>query len=199
MPTFLATSDYDIEVTTKTTTVTTTIRHSATPQPQTPTKYTSHFASLPLSPLRGKGAKPPTATASSASHSSHISPARPQISEAVSTSLFSPSKKSSIPVFGPLRFPIPHPDQICPSPYVHPPPKKWYAVTVGQDVGVFDNWYSPICMALAFADLSFRLLVQELTDGVPGARKKGFKTYEQALALYTDKYFGRAIIRSPFP
>ncbi|SJL08302.1 uncharacterized protein ARMOST_11665 [Armillaria ostoyae] len=159
--------DYDIEVTMKMTTVTTTIHCLATPQPQTPTKYTSYFASPLLSPLRGKGAKPPMTMASSASHSLCTSAARPQISDAVSTPLFSPSKKSSVPVSGPLRFPIPHPDQICPSPYIHPPSKKWYAVTVGQDIGVFDDW----------------LLVQELTDSVPGTRKKGFKTYEQALAL----------------
>ncbi|PBK63582.1 hypothetical protein ARMSODRAFT_1023785 [Armillaria solidipes] len=66
---------------------------------------------------------------------------------------------------------------------MHPPPKKWYAVTVGQDVGVFDDW----------------LLVQELVDGVMGACQKGYKTFEQALARYSDKYFGSAVHRLPFP
>ncbi|PBK83203.1 hypothetical protein ARMGADRAFT_1089547 [Armillaria gallica] len=108
--------DYDVEVTTKmTTTVTTTIHHLATPQPQSPSLSGSrkHLASPPTSPLRG----------------------------------------------------------------------KWYAVTVGQDIGVFDDW----------------LLVQELIDRVMGARQKGYKTFEQALARYSDKYFGSTVFCLLFP
>ncbi|PBK79335.1 hypothetical protein ARMGADRAFT_1093246 [Armillaria gallica] len=39
------------------------------------------------------------------------------------------------------RYYIRHPDKIPWPKYQHPPPKKWYTVSVRQDVGVYSDWY----------------------------------------------------------
>ncbi|SJL18890.1 uncharacterized protein ARMOST_22492 [Armillaria ostoyae] len=82
------------------------------------------------------------------------------------SSISSPLKKSTVPIFGPLRYYIPHPDEISPSVYRNPPAKQYYMVTVSQDVGVFDDW----------------LLVAKLIEHVSGPRYKGYKTWDEALA-----------------
>ncbi len=196
----IARSDYNIEVTTKTTmTVMTTICCSATPQPQSPSLSGSHkhLASPPTSPLRGKIHRPHSER--STSELSSTSTTCTPISDPAYTSPLSPSKQPGVSVFSPLQFSIPHPDQIQPLPYTHPPPKKWYAVTVGQDVSVFDDWYGLLVRTSTPSNHSSRLLIQELIDGVMGACQKGYKTFEQALAHYSDKYFGSTVFHLPFP
>ncbi len=138
--------DYEVEVTTVITTTTRT-RRSATPQPQLPHPVASLYPSTPLrrsTPLRQSVS--PTRSSPSFSGYSMASPSPAQASGSpaklanISTPWESPSQHGSI-IFGRICYTIPHPNEITPSPYVHPPPKKWYAITVGQDVGVFDNWY----------------------------------------------------------
>ncbi|KAL4256455.1 hypothetical protein AB1N83_012230 [Pleurotus pulmonarius] len=44
-------------------------------------------------------------------------------------------------------------------------PGRWYAVTVGRQIGVFQDWYG---------------VVEDLVQGVPGWRCRAFSTYAAA-------------------
>ncbi|PBK63845.1 hypothetical protein ARMSODRAFT_1023746 [Armillaria solidipes] len=178
------TEDYEVEVTTVVTTTTRT-RRSVTPQPQSPRPVASAYLSTLLRQSVSRNQSFPSSPGYKAESSASPSPAHvsgsPSELDKVLTPRRSPSQHGSI-IFGRIRYAIPHPNEIVPSPYVHPPPKKWYTVTVGQDVGVFDDW----------------LLVKELTDCVPSARFRGFKTFQAALTHYTRKYHKTGgVIRSP--
>ncbi|PBK59999.1 hypothetical protein ARMSODRAFT_1027007 [Armillaria solidipes] len=148
-----------------------TTRRLATPQPATSAKMQNkdQFQTPPSTPLCSEAVKrsatplsPHTLTHAPVSHTSFAPsssrntpdtrapfPTAPRYSSPASPAM---AKRATVPVFGPIRYHIPHPDTIVPPPYVDPSPTTWYAVTVGQDIGVFDDW----------------LLVKELTDNVTG-------------------------------
>ncbi len=156
------TEDGEYTVTTTTTIMTTTTaRRSVTPQPQSPSSLKTSqpgycFQTPSSSPLKGKGNRSSISRSSSTTPDTcapFLTPPRysyvPRSETAHSSrestssggSIPSPRKKLTIPVFGPLRYYIPSPAKILPPAYRDPPPKTYYAVTVSQDVGVFDDWY----------------------------------------------------------
>ncbi|KAK0449359.1 hypothetical protein EV421DRAFT_1900047 [Armillaria borealis] len=185
---------------TVTTTMTTTHR-SATPQPTTGTKMQNkgQFQTSPSTPLHSKAVKrttmpslpctPTPCTLASCTLFAPFSgcntpdthapfPTAPRYSFPASPTT---TKRATIPVFGPIHYHIPHPNTIVPPPYVDPSPKMWYAVTVGQDVGVFNDW----------------LLVKKLTDNVTGVHQKGYKSFYEALRQYHEKFLVGAVICCP--
>ncbi|SJK99645.1 uncharacterized protein ARMOST_02953 [Armillaria ostoyae] len=182
----------EITVTKKTmktvTTTTMTTRRSATPQSASGTKMQNkgQFQTPPSTPLCGKAVKRSTMP---------LLPHTPAAHTPASHAMFAPSsgcstpdtrapfptglrysspasptitKRATVSIFGPIRYHIPHLDTIVHPPYVDPPPKTWYAVTVGQDVGIFNDW----------------LLVEELTNNVTGTCQKGYKSFHEALRRY---------------
>ncbi|SJL08345.1 uncharacterized protein ARMOST_11708 [Armillaria ostoyae] len=176
--------DCEITVMKKTTkTVTTTMmttRCSATPQPATGAKMQNkgQFQTLPSTPLctsrisfaPSSGRNTPDTCAPFPTAPRYSSPAFPTM-----------TKRVTVPVFGPIHYHIPHPDTIVPPPYVNPPPTMWYAVTIGQDIGVFDDW----------------LLVKELMDNITGMHQKKYKSFHEALRQYCEKYLVGAVICCP--
>ncbi|PBK66188.1 hypothetical protein ARMSODRAFT_977829 [Armillaria solidipes] len=166
---------YDVEVTT---TITTTIWtcHSATSQPQSPTPAKPQHQSTLLCQWLSPSSTQSSTRTIKMEHSRAMSPSRVSGSASAypltSTPQDPPQKASGNILFGYIHYAIPHPSDIMPSPYINTPPKKWYAVTVGQHIGVFDDW----------------LLVKELMDFIPGPRFHGYKTFCQALEHYQYLY-----------
>ncbi|PBK66650.1 hypothetical protein ARMSODRAFT_977228 [Armillaria solidipes] len=198
--------DKDGEYTVMTTTTivtTTTTQRSVTPQPQSPSPLKTsqpgyHFPTPSSSPLKGKGNRSSVSRSSSTTPDTRapfLTPPRysytPRSETAHSSrestslggSIPSPRKKPTVPVFGPLRYYIPSPAEILPPAYRDPPPKTYYVVTVGQDVGVFDDW----------------LLVAELIHHVTGQCYKGYKTWDEALVCYAKKHKVGAVVHRPHP
>ena len=65
--------------------------------------------------------------------------------------------------------------------------KKYYVVSVGKCVGVFDNWFDKCVYLLPLLLLNpDRLDVQSMTSGVSGNCHVSFTSYEEALSSYND-------------
>jgi hypothetical protein len=66
--------------------------------------------------------------------------------------------------------------------------RKYYVVTAGKCTGVFDNWcvFDAIFSVAEMLETLNRLYVHSLTSGVSGSCQESFKTYDEALYLYTD-------------
>ncbi|PBK60525.1 hypothetical protein ARMSODRAFT_982198 [Armillaria solidipes] len=67
---------------------------------------------------------------------------------------------------------IPHPDEFAEPDSLYPPVKKWYTVTVSQDVGIFSSWLDVVACIC----------------GVPHPAQVAHPTYSQALAEYRRQY-----------
>ncbi|PBK60384.1 hypothetical protein ARMSODRAFT_982328 [Armillaria solidipes] len=158
-----------------------------TPQSPSPLKTSQpgyRFPTPSSSPLKGKGNRSSVSRSSSTTPDTRalfLTPPRYSYtprSETAHSSRESTSSGGSIP--SPRKKPtVP----ILPPAYRDPPPKTYYAVTVGQDVGVFDDW----------------LLVAELIHHVTGQCYKGYKTWDEALACYAEKHKVGAVVRRPHP
>ncbi|PBK63578.1 hypothetical protein ARMSODRAFT_1023780 [Armillaria solidipes] len=83
-----------------------------------------------------------------------------------------PPTTDAVPTPAELHHRIPHPDRLASPPDVYPPPKSWYVVTVGQEVGIFHSWL----------DVATRI------RGVPGPVHKACRMYSEALAEYHHQF-----------
>jgi hypothetical protein len=75
--------------------------------------------------------------------------------------------------------------------------KKWYAVTVGRQTGVFDDWYyAPFFCGVSFLMRLVRIYTNSLVIGVSGNNYLSFSTYDEAQVYYTTNRKGRMVVRT---
>ncbi|PBK59166.1 hypothetical protein ARMSODRAFT_899668 [Armillaria solidipes] len=164
-----------------TTTVVRPPRRGGTPQAQSPPPF---IPSTPVKPSIIKREATPTTPRKTQHYAKQNSAPSPATTPSFRTPTKFPlahqyplkrageEKATATPSFDRLRPRIPHPNELRePSP-VLPPVKKWYVVTVGQDVGIFSSWL----------DVAARI------RGVPEPAHISRPTYAQAVAEYRQQF-----------
>ncbi|KAL0567419.1 hypothetical protein V5O48_014580 [Marasmius crinis-equi] len=135
--------------------------------------WDTHFAALTISPTRratSTPAHPPHRTTSTPAHLPirTTSPTAPPAYTAPSVDELEQHYRQR---FGAL---VPSPRQITPSDVRR---RKYYVVTRGLRVGVFEDWST----------------VHRQVNGVSGASYKAYRTFEDALQSYTHAYEARIV------
>jgi hypothetical protein len=74
--------------------------------------------------------------------------------------------------------------------------RKWYVVIVGQQMGIFDDWYVTLVpCGILFLKWLYRLYTNSIVLGVPRNNHMSFMMYNDAQVYYTTNRDAQKVVR----